>query len=955
MFILMLACNGPESTPGPGVAAQVIGPDGGSITSDDGQFTLEIPAGALSEDTEITVEHNGGLSYEMGPDGLEFATPALATLSMPLSETGLDDGEYLSVPALVSVSGDTVEPLDNAAVVFDETFVATADVAHFSAFELQEQGVRIRSLVIPGFETSNRRFDVPVGGKGTTTLEVVTTNPDVSQLQVTAREPSESVTLVQTGEAVWGLDASGRQLVDPVVFECTQQDTSDSIERTFELSFEDVRTAATLRLAGVCRGANTPAELGVGGTIVGRNRDGLPLVADRDGVFALDPDTGERTYVITSDDPFEHTRSKISQTALGGYIVISSDGIKTFQDDTLDAFYDEQGFEKDSVAVHVYEDGSVLVAGQSSRYAKQVSAFFIDADGEAIELGVFESSDPDRIVQAVEARITDRDGRRVALYVGYDLGLDLFGDVEEPVTSTPTDTVDCGPGGACVTTGDGLVTGHLWTDPDAPGKVLNSFELAPGVVGDMVDAAGRSVLPIVVDGQVVFITIDLGTTHLYSAPLGTDCEPDGVTALPDGRAAVSCGDKVVVTEPLETNDLDDLVACQGDLWEDWDPQPGIPLSRSDVTGEIGLADASDRFADAIDIPEDCAGPEILVSVQTLSGPANASLDVVEDGSVRPPDGVVLGTPIYVFDADPGTSRLLDFEIVPVYDGTEDCIGHSVAASVECDPTADANEDDDTPDDVDPIELGDGESIVFNDLTIDPKDPDVFGITLPGACDVEGTVTDERDDLDVSSFAMLAQGDYALTTLAEAEADAPNAFRFSFSSRDAGDHYVTLESLFASYSDYSLELTADCPFDCYRDIFEPNNTFDNRDVYYDKYVGSVWGTGDVMTVSESDTDWWETPISNFGCSTGSGDTFEYLAPDLQWTVSLLDGEDDAELHMNVTNRQGQTLVDDATFTSDGVVLVADAIGKYPYETEIYVELWGEGGCVEFELEYEVICQ
>ncbi len=68
-----------------------IGPEGGTVTSDDGRVTLTIPAGALGQSEEITIREVSadevilidellrpslGRAYEMKPDGVTFAVPA---------------------------------------------------------------------------------------------------------------------------------------------------------------------------------------------------------------------------------------------------------------------------------------------------------------------------------------------------------------------------------------------------------------------------------------------------------------------------------------------------------------------------------------------------------------------------------------------------------------------------------------------------------------------------------------------------------------------------------------------------------------------------------------------------------------------------------------------------------------------------------------------------------------
>lgn len=69
-------------TPDGAPTTQTIGAAGGSITSSDGAFTLNVPAGAIASDTDITVQPItntawGGIGkgYLLTPDGLTFSQP----------------------------------------------------------------------------------------------------------------------------------------------------------------------------------------------------------------------------------------------------------------------------------------------------------------------------------------------------------------------------------------------------------------------------------------------------------------------------------------------------------------------------------------------------------------------------------------------------------------------------------------------------------------------------------------------------------------------------------------------------------------------------------------------------------------------------------------------------------------------------------------------------------------
>ncbi|HEU4928395.1 MAG TPA: hypothetical protein VFU38_01085, partial [Candidatus Krumholzibacteria bacterium] len=80
--------NNPEpqatapGTPNGPATSLTIGAAGGTLASDDGNFSLDIPAGALSSDTEIIIQPitntawgGVGNGYRLEPDGLTFSIP----------------------------------------------------------------------------------------------------------------------------------------------------------------------------------------------------------------------------------------------------------------------------------------------------------------------------------------------------------------------------------------------------------------------------------------------------------------------------------------------------------------------------------------------------------------------------------------------------------------------------------------------------------------------------------------------------------------------------------------------------------------------------------------------------------------------------------------------------------------------------------------------------------------
>jgi hypothetical protein len=95
--------TGPGTPTGEGVTA-VVGPQGGQIASADGRLTVEIPAGALGEVTELsvvpiaTLAPNGvGAAYRLGPEGTTFAQPATLRFHYGPTDTAGSAPDLLAV------------------------------------------------------------------------------------------------------------------------------------------------------------------------------------------------------------------------------------------------------------------------------------------------------------------------------------------------------------------------------------------------------------------------------------------------------------------------------------------------------------------------------------------------------------------------------------------------------------------------------------------------------------------------------------------------------------------------------------------------------------------------------------------------------------------------------------------------------------------------------------------
>jgi len=126
----------------------LIGPEGGKITSSDGRLTLDIPAGALDEDTEITItkinpndlppEFEGidaDLAYLLEPDGLEFNIPI--EVELLTDQEALDQDGNISVNSILlftSLNGELelLGNIENIINADDNTVLVKGSLEHFT-------------------------------------------------------------------------------------------------------------------------------------------------------------------------------------------------------------------------------------------------------------------------------------------------------------------------------------------------------------------------------------------------------------------------------------------------------------------------------------------------------------------------------------------------------------------------------------------------------------------------------------------------------------------------------------------------------------------------------------------------------------------------------------------------------------------------------------------------------
>ena len=122
---------------------------GDSIGTSDGKITLEIPAGALTEDTTVSIRvlsedewtdaikelHPVGPVYSLEPDGLTFQKPVTVKLALDSSlySVGPDEIE-VTAPLLYAADGNSQPELlqDIETVVGPEEAYVQGNTTHFS-------------------------------------------------------------------------------------------------------------------------------------------------------------------------------------------------------------------------------------------------------------------------------------------------------------------------------------------------------------------------------------------------------------------------------------------------------------------------------------------------------------------------------------------------------------------------------------------------------------------------------------------------------------------------------------------------------------------------------------------------------------------------------------------------------------------------------------------------------
>ena len=117
-------------------AKEITAAEGGTVATSDNSASIDIPADALAEDTEITIEAKstagmpdednlGSAAYEFGPDGTEFSVPVTIALAL--------DGEVpADMEAVLAVLEDGAwSPIEGSSLSGGKV---SGDVTHFSTY-----------------------------------------------------------------------------------------------------------------------------------------------------------------------------------------------------------------------------------------------------------------------------------------------------------------------------------------------------------------------------------------------------------------------------------------------------------------------------------------------------------------------------------------------------------------------------------------------------------------------------------------------------------------------------------------------------------------------------------------------------------------------------------------------------------------------------------------------------
>ncbi len=139
LFVILIGCTTDDS-PDPDSDMNMIGSEGGTVSTPDNTVVLVVPSNALSQETEITIVEstshptgNIGTVYDLGPDGLQFSSSAQLTFTYSDDDLGSIDESALTLAFV-----ENGEWANLTSVVDSENNTVTASISHFTEFGIVE-------------------------------------------------------------------------------------------------------------------------------------------------------------------------------------------------------------------------------------------------------------------------------------------------------------------------------------------------------------------------------------------------------------------------------------------------------------------------------------------------------------------------------------------------------------------------------------------------------------------------------------------------------------------------------------------------------------------------------------------------------------------------------------------------------------------------------------------------
>lgn len=227
----------PDFDQGDGTA---IGPDGGTVTSDDGGFTVEIPAGAIDESILVSIDVSAaadvgvdesliaGPIYQLNPDGAVFDVPVLTVRRLSAANLGIANNVVPFFHVFQGIDDGWV-PLSTETTRDGDSLVVVAETDHFSPNVVVETSKVFGTSTVK-LELEPAAFTAPIGGHESTSFswdlaEVRDSFGEERVLTfggaVVAHEPSDDSPGANrafcgdtAGEGVYGVEISGELEVE---------------------------------------------------------------------------------------------------------------------------------------------------------------------------------------------------------------------------------------------------------------------------------------------------------------------------------------------------------------------------------------------------------------------------------------------------------------------------------------------------------------------------------------------------------------------------------------------------------------------------------------------------------------------------------------------------------------------------------------------------------------------